>query len=152
MFQPLEIHRGSISNEGCTFLCTLSLEHRLCKHSNSLIWVRATLTEFMACPSLHIATRLPRWITVWHSIGHMSKASYSGSTSLKRSANWSTGLLNEVELEESKKGKEVSALGSIPLGHCFPVIYWISESFLNVFHTFHPKWTLTRGTFMVWLY
>lgn len=28
------------------------------------------------------------------SIGHMSKASYSGSTSLKRSANRSTGLLN----------------------------------------------------------
>lgn len=67
------------------------LEHLLCKQSNSLGWVRATLAEYMSCPSLHISTRLPRWIAVWLAIGHMSKTSYSGSTPWK---DLPTGLLN----------------------------------------------------------
>lgn len=82
--------------------------------------VHATLAEYMSCPSLHISTRLPRWITAWLSIGHMSKASYSGSVSLKRSANWSTGLLNSSGIRGIKREDEGQYHGLHFLsGHCF---------------------------------
>lgn len=48
----------------------------------------------------------------------MSKVSYLGSTSLKDLPTGLLAFLAQVELEESKKGKGVSVLGSIPLGHC----------------------------------
>lgn len=80
------------------------------------------------------------------SIGHMSKANYSGSTSLKRSANWSTGLLNTSRITGIKREDE---------GQCFEP-HFLSDTafhiFQRIFHTFHSKWTLTRDTFAVLIY
>lgn len=80
------------------------------------------------------------------SIGRMSKANYSGSTSLKRSANWSTGLLNTSRITGIKREDE---------GQCFEP-HFLSDTafylFQRIFHTFHSKWTRTRDTFAVLIY
>lgn len=115
------------------FFCTLFLDHPLGKHSNSLLRVSATLAEYMSCPSLYISTRLPRWITAWLPIGQMSKASYSGSTSLKRPANWSVGLLNTCEIIGIRAGDR---------GHC-PRLWFLSG------HCFtHGSENLSERSFM----
>ena len=80
------------------------------------------------------------------SIGRMSKANYSGSTSLKRSANWSTGLLNTSRITGIKREDE---------GQCFEPHFLSATAFhifQRIFHTFHSKWTLTRDIFSVLIY
>lgn len=80
------------------------------------------------------------------SIGHMSKASYSGSTSLKRSANWYTGLLNTSGIIGIKREDEGQ--------YC--ELRFLSGTAFHIFqglcHTFHSKWTLTRDRFAVLIY
>ena len=146
MFQSLKIHQEFISNEGCAFLCTLFLEHPLCKHSNPLYGFMPLLLS--TCHAHHYTFQpdSPDELQSDFSIGHMSKANYSGSTSLKRSANWSTGLLNTSRITGIKRGDE---------GQCFEP-HFLSDTafhiFQRIFHTFHSKWTLTRDTFAVLIY
>lgn len=146
MFQSLEIHQECISNEGCAFLCTLFLEHPLCKHSSSLVWFMPLLLSTCHAHHYTLQPDSPDELQSDFPLAICQKQAIQGQLPWKDLPTGLLASLTVVELQESKERMKVSIMGSISFqGTAFHI-------FQGIFHTFHSKWTLTRDRFIALIY